>query len=87
MAAAALREDNWTVHHLGADVPGDDVVRFCDEAHVDLVVLTVTNTDVRVAAATTARRLEHAGVRTLIGHPGGTLSELQRAARAWREPG
>jgi excisionase family DNA binding protein len=84
MAAAALREDNWTVHHLGADVPADDVLRFCADEDVDLVVLTVTITDVAAAAARAAGRLERTGVRTLVGHPGDTLPELQRTARARR---
>ncbi len=28
MAAAALREDNWKVQHLGADMPADELVTF-----------------------------------------------------------
>ena len=81
MAAAALREDNWHVHHLGADVPDDDLMQFCDEHRVDLVVLTVTNTDVAAAADRTAQRLDQAGVRTIVGRPGAMLAELQRQAR------
>lgn len=81
MAAAALREDNWHVHHLGADVPDDALVRFCDEHSVALVVLTVTNTDVAAVADRTARRLHRAGVRVIVGRPGDTLVDLQRIAR------
>ncbi|CAN5673603.1 MAG: B12-binding domain-containing protein [Ilumatobacteraceae bacterium] len=81
MAAAALREDNWHVHHLGADLPGDELVRYCDETAVDLVVLTVTATEVNAYAERIAQRLATGGVRTLVGHPGGTLAELQRRAR------
>ena len=86
MAAAALREDNWHVHHLGADVPDDALVRFCDEHSVELVVLTVTNTDVAAVADRTARRLHRAGVRAIVGRPGATLVDLQRTARD-RRPG
>jgi len=86
MAAAALRADNWHVHHLGADVPEDTLVGFCNEHPVELVVLTVTNTDVAVAADRTARRLERAGVRTIVGRPGARLDDLQRTARD-RRPG
>ncbi len=82
MAAAALREDNWRVHHLGADMPGDEFVRFCHEHDVDLAVLTVTTTDAARSAAETATRLEREGVRSLVGRPGATLDELQRLARA-----
>jgi len=72
MAAAALREDNWRVHHLGADMPGDELVRFCHEHDVDLAVLTVTTTDAARSAAETATRLEREGVRSLVGRPGAT---------------
>ena len=43
MAAAALREDNWNVHHLGADVPTAELVDFCQSQDLDLAVLTLTN--------------------------------------------
>ena len=47
MATAALREANWHVHHLGADMPGDELVGFC-AAHdeIDVVVISLTNPDV-----------------------------------------
>jgi len=84
MAAAALREDNWHVHHLGADVPTDELVRFCRDTPVDLAVITVTNASVGDAADHTAARLEAQGVCTLVGRPGSTLDELQRRARRRR---
>lgn len=82
MAAAALREDNWRVHHLGADIPGEEVVRFCREHPVDVAVLTVTNGSVRPSAERTASALEAEGVRALVGRPGATLTELQALARS-----
>ncbi len=82
MAAAALREDNWRVHLLGADVPSAELVHFCETHDVDLVVLTVTTTDIADSAERTAVQLEAAGVRTLVGEPGSTLVDLQQAARA-----
>jgi excisionase family DNA binding protein len=82
MAAAALREDNWRVHHLGADMPPDELVRFGAEHPVDLVVLTVTVPEVADDAAATAARLEADGVRTLVGRPGATLTDLVTDARA-----
>ena len=81
MAAAALREDNWHVHHLGADVPRDEVVRFCEEHPVDLVVLTVTAEAVRGAAGRCAAVLERRGLRALVGSAGARLDDLQREAR------
>jgi MerR family transcriptional regulator, light-induced transcriptional regulator len=81
MAAAALREDNWAVHHLGADMPSDEIVRFCTETALDLAVLTVTTTDTKLTATRTAEELGALGLRTIVGRPGSTLEELQRLAR------
>lgn len=81
MATAALREDRWRVHHLGADVPPDEIVAFTVEQPVDLVVLTVTNPDVTEEADDLAARLVHAGTRTIVGSPGRTLDDLRHAAR------
>ena len=82
MAAAALREDNWRVHHLGADMPGDEIVRFCAEKPVDLAVLTVTATEARPLVERTAAALEAQGTRSLVGQPGRTLDDLLELARA-----
>ena len=81
MAAAALREDNWKVHHLGADLPADEMVSFCEQHEVDLAVLTVTIPEKRPLANQTAERLEHIGIRALVGQPGSTLTDLQTIAR------
>lgn len=43
MAAVALRDNNWWVHHLGVDMPADELVRFCDEHEIDVAILTVVN--------------------------------------------
>ncbi len=84
MAAAALREDNWHVHHLGADVPRDEIVRFCADHPVDLVVLTVTAAGTRGAARRCAAELEAHGLRVLVGRAGARLDVLQREAREAR---
>lgn len=81
LAAISLREDHWLVHHLGADLPPEELMRFCQEEDVDLVVLTVTVSKLHRAAARTAVQLEKLGVRALVGGPGRTLDELQRLAR------
>jgi MerR family transcriptional regulator, light-induced transcriptional regulator len=76
MATVALREANWHVHHLGADMPGDEIVRFCAEHPVDVVVLSLTNPDVAELAGDTARRLRHTGTPAIVGGPGRRLDEL-----------
>ena len=84
MATVALREDNWRVRHLGADLPTDELVRLCATQAVDLVVLTVTAAEAADAAQAVARRLEQLGVPVLTGRPGASLVELQRLARERR---
>ena len=58
MAAIALREDGWSVHHLGAGVPAEDFLQFAREVEADLVVLTVTFARVRPLATSIARDLD-----------------------------
>lgn len=81
MAAVALREANWHVHHIGADTPPDELLRFCTEHAVDVAVLSVTNPDSAELAEATATKLRAAGVRSVIGGPGRTLDELLIAVR------
>ena len=81
MAAVALREANWNVHHLGANMPGDELVRFCDEYGVDLAVISLTNPDVADLVEETANRLRVAGTPTIVGGPGRSLQQLVDEAR------
>jgi MerR family transcriptional regulator, light-induced transcriptional regulator len=76
MATVALRNANWQVHHLGADTPPAELVRFCTEQPVDLAVLTVTNPDSIEVAEHTADALRAAGIRTIVGGPGRMLDDL-----------
>jgi excisionase family DNA binding protein len=84
LAATSLREDNWLVHHLGADLPPRELIRFCQEEQVDLVVLTVTIGKHGRTATRTAAQLERLGLRVLVGRSGQALDELQRLAREER---
>ena len=82
MAAMTLRDNNWNVHHLGADMPPDDIVGFCAEHEVTLAVLTVTSMDCRALADHTAERLEAQGTPTIVGGAGETLEHLLAQAQA-----
>ena len=82
MAAAALREDNWHVHLLGANLPMAELLDFCDRESPDLAVLTVTNPELQNQALLAAAQVEGCGVRIIVGHPGGSLLELQELAKA-----
>lgn len=88
MAAVALRADNWHVHHLGADLPPDELTGFCEACEVDLAVLTVTNPETRATADATATKLRAAGTSAIVGGLGDDLTELITRARraAARQP-
>ena len=82
MAAVVLRDDQWSVEHLGANMPPDELVRFCAEHDVDVAVLSSTNPDTAHLAAETTRRLRDAGTPVVLGEPGRTLDDLVVLARA-----
>ena len=84
LATVALREDNWHVHHLGADIPLEDLVDFCAAQGVDLAVLTVTTPSNERAAVKGAEMLLRVGVPALVGRPDATLDDLRRLARESR---
>jgi MerR family transcriptional regulator, light-induced transcriptional regulator len=81
MAALALREDRWKVHHLGANVPIEDIVKLVDDVDADLVVITVTNADVAPAATALEEALAARGRVSLTGKPGMSLRMLLEQAR------
>jgi len=81
MAAVALRDNNWRVHHLGADMPPDELVRFCAEHEIDVAVLTVVNSECLDLATTTAARIRESGTPVVVGGPGRTLHELVQTVR------
>jgi excisionase family DNA binding protein len=81
MAAVALRDDNWAVEHLGANMPPDELVRFCTEHDIDVAVLSSTNPDTAQLAAETAARIGDAGTPVVLGRPGRTLDDLVVSAR------
>lgn len=84
MAAVALRSANWHVHHLGADMPPDELVRFCSEHDVSVAVLSNTNPATRELAMSTAAQIRDLGVPTIVGAPGRTLGDLLADAAAAR---
>ena len=89
MATLALREAHWHVHHLGADLPGEELVNFC-AAHeeVDVAVISVTNSNAADRAEEVADKIRAGGTPTLVGGAGKTLGglvdDVQQAADSRR---
>ncbi|MGI9646007.1 MAG: B12-binding domain-containing protein [Ilumatobacteraceae bacterium] len=81
MAAVALRDSNWHVHHLGANMPADGLTAFCAEHNPDLAVISLTNPDTSGLARETARRIRLAGTATIVGGPSRSLEQLVDEAR------
>lgn len=82
MAAVTLRDNNWSVYHLGADMPPEELVQFCKDNHVDVTVLTLANPDCRDLAERTGATIEASGTPVIVGGPGRTLDELLERVRA-----
>jgi MerR family transcriptional regulator, light-induced transcriptional regulator len=82
MAALVLREDRWKVHHLGADLPVDDLAKFAVDVRADIVVLSATLRLSGTATKQVAETLEGLGIAVLAGGPGMTLRSLVERARA-----
>jgi methanogenic corrinoid protein MtbC1 len=70
------------VHHLGADVPHDDLVDLAERENAHVVVLSVTMPHVDAAAVT--QQLKAKGIPALVGGPGRPLSELVAMTRKLR---
>ncbi|SHE59581.1 DNA binding domain-containing protein, excisionase family [Ferrithrix thermotolerans DSM 19514] len=85
MATAALRNNRWITHHLGTQVPADDLVKISKDTGADLVVLTVTNPQALQAAKSLEKRLEEEGIPYLTGGMGSRLGDLLAAieAKSW----
>lgn len=86
MAAVALRSDNWHVEHFGANVPPDELIRYCEDHDVDVVVLSSTNVDTAELAQETALRLRSGGTPVVVGAPGRTLDDLVLEVRGALAP-
>jgi excisionase family DNA binding protein len=82
MAAMALRADRWRVHHLGTQVPYDQLAALAKRDGADTVVLSVTDTHVEREARRYGERVEsELHLRVLVGRPGAELTELLEQAR------
>ena len=87
MAAVALRASNWHVHHLGANMPGQELIRFCSEYDIDLAVISVTNPDVTHLADDTAKQIRATNTSTIVGGAGRSLQQLVEQANSLRDAG
>lgn len=82
MAAMALRAHRWQVHHLGTQVPYDQLVDLVRREGATLVVFAVTLTRVLPDSRRYGAQIEsELRVPALVGRPGATLTELVDMAR------
>ena len=77
IATTVLRAERWRVHHLGADVPFDDLADFVRSTSADVVVLSVAAPG-DAGIATRDRLLADSATRVLLGAPGLPVSDLLR---------
>jgi excisionase family DNA binding protein len=83
MASVVLRADRWRVHHLGTQVPDDDLLALSVDEGAALVVLSVTLADMVQPTISLANRIQEiASVTVLVGRPGASLPTLLEKARA-----
>lgn len=81
MAAMALRASRWQVHHLGTQVPYDQLVSLVRRERATLVVLSVTLARVLPESRRYGMQIEDdLGVPALVGRPGAALTELVRSS-------
>ena len=82
MAALALRDDRWRVHHLGIGVPAEDLRALAHDVKADVIVLSATYAN-QVEAQSYAAILRADGFKVLLGGTDGkTLTDLVSGARA-----
>ena len=82
MAAVCLRADRWQVHHLGTQVPVDDLMALLRSVKADVLVLSVCNPALNGSVDMTTAAAREAGINVLVGSPGRPLRELVELARA-----
>jgi MerR family transcriptional regulator, light-induced transcriptional regulator len=81
MAALALREDRWRVHHLGVNTPIDDLAKLSVDVGADLVVVSATFGATDDLTDRVRRAIEAFGISILFGGPGTSLKSLVSQAR------
>lgn len=81
MATLVLRADRWRVHHIGREIPGDELADFARAESADVGVVSFLTPAARPAATHVLDALREAGTRPLLLTAGVTLSDVVEAAR------
>lgn len=83
MAALVLRADRWQVHHIGTQVPAQDLIDLTNQVGAELVVLSIVNPEVNIEGRALAERIRSStSAEVLVGAAGTKLASLVSAARA-----
>ena len=84
MAAAALKEAGWKVHHLGPNLPTAEIAEFAEANDITVVVLSAASDEGRKTAQAMIASLADASITAITNEPGMRLPELVDAAEAVR---
>jgi MerR family transcriptional regulator, light-induced transcriptional regulator len=87
MAAIALREDRWRVHHLGVNVPVEGIAELAKQEFANLVVVSATYADSKKVREF-CKFLKDENIDFLVGGiSGSTLHDLVSLARNFANAG
>lgn len=81
MATVVLRSDRWSVHHLGREIPGNEIALLMKEHDAGLAVVSYINGAAKAAADEICELLQSQGRRALVFKPGRTYAALVEEAR------
>lgn len=84
MATVALKEAGWKVHHLGADMPTDELADFAHQHDIGVVVLSSATDEARAVARQMIIDLAAVGVVAVTNDHGMGLREVVAVVEAVR---
>lgn len=81
IVADFLSWDGWKVHYLGASTPDNDLVKFVKDRQCDLVVLSLSSSDLIAAARATTSQLKDLKPAPIVMLGGAGLNGLSKSER------
>lgn len=84
MATSALKEAGWKVHHLGPNLPTDEIIDFAQQHGIGVVVLSAATDAGRAAARSVVDELTGQGINAVTNQQGMGLQQLVAAVEQAR---